>query len=60
MADGTDQIHTEPYEVEAAVAPGAEPVMGGPAPKLYTVGEMSTPCPGSPGCPTNVLTGLES
>lgn len=57
MADGTDQIHTEAFEAEAAAAPGAAPLMGGPAPKLYTVGEMSTPCPGSPGCPTNVLTG---
>jgi hypothetical protein len=60
MADGTDQIHTQPLEVEAAAEPGAEPVAGGAAPKLYTVGEMSSPCPGSPGCPTNVLTGTKS
>jgi hypothetical protein len=52
--DGTDQIHTETPE---GAAPGAKPLMGGNAPQLYTIGEQSAPCPGSPGCPSNVLTG---
>ncbi len=55
MRDGNDQIHEE--APEAVAAPGAKPLMGGPAPKLYIIGEQSSPCPGSPGCPSNVLSG---
>ncbi len=55
MADGTDQIHhpNEKSAVHANTATAGQPV-------VYTVGEMSTPCPGSPGCPTNALTGSKS
>jgi hypothetical protein len=51
--DGTDQIHEETPQAAA----GAEHLMAGTAMPLYTVGEQSAPCPGSPGCPSNVLTG---
>jgi hypothetical protein len=44
--DGTDQIH-EGYEADGV----------NPRPQLYTIGEQSSPCPGSPGCPSNVLSG---
>lgn len=58
MSDGSDQIHAEAFEAKAAApASGSEPAMSGTAPQVYTVGEQSAPCPGSPGCPQNVLTG---
>jgi len=57
MADGSDQIHSHEAPKEHAAVAGA---MGGPAPVKYAVGEMSSPCPGSPGCPNNILTGLKS
>ncbi len=47
MRDGTDQIHEEAYEADGAK----------PSPQYYTIGEQSAPCPGSPGCPSNVLSG---
>ena len=48
--DGTDQIHEVAHESANAI--GAKP-----SPQLYTIGEQSSPCPGSPGCPSNVLSG---
>jgi hypothetical protein len=57
MSDGNDQLHAKPMESEAIAAPAATPLMAVGAPAAYTVGEMSSPCPGSPGCPKNVLTG---
>jgi hypothetical protein len=50
MRDGTDQIHEEAHE--AATAPRVNP-----SPQFHTIGEQSSPCPGSPGCPSNVLSG---
>jgi len=53
MSDGSDQInerHHEHHEhhngTHAATTTGHI---------LYEVGDQSTPCPGSPGCPKNVL-----
>jgi hypothetical protein len=60
MSDGTDQIHAK-AKAPAEAAPGGAPrLMAATATPIYTVGEMSSPCPGSPGCPTNVLTGETS
>jgi hypothetical protein len=60
--DGNDQLSEKGLE-EAASAP-ASGLAAAAAPRLmalaanaYTVGEQSSPCPGSPGCPKNVLTG---
>jgi hypothetical protein len=58
MSDGSDQIGGKEYE--APVADATRNVLTAAQLKLYTVGEMSAPCPGSPGCPTNVLTGAKS
>jgi hypothetical protein len=57
--DGKDQIHEKELEANmAAPAPGAaSKIMGVTGQNKHTVGEMSNPCPGSPGCPQNVLTG---
>jgi hypothetical protein len=55
MSDGTDQIGGKEYE--APVGDATRNVLTAAQQKLYTVGEMSAPCPGSPGCPINVLTG---
>ncbi len=41
--DGTDQV-----PAAGSAAPANKPV-------LYTVGDQSAPCPGSPGCPTGLL-----
>jgi hypothetical protein len=49
-ADGSDQIH-ENMDTVAAEAP-----VGGVISADGT-GDQSMPCPGSPGCPKNVLTG---
>jgi len=60
MSDGTDQIEGHTKAHAPAAKEGAAPkLMAGTAPVVYTVGEMSSPCPGSPGCPTNVLTGAQ-
>jgi hypothetical protein len=64
VSDGNDQLSEKGLE-EAVTAPASESMTAAaPAPKLmavtapaYTVGEQSSPCPGSPGCPKNVLTG---
>jgi hypothetical protein len=55
MSDGTDQIGGKEYE--APVGDITKNVLTAAQMSLYTVGEMSQPCPGSAGCPTNVLTG---
>ncbi|HEY4323179.1 MAG TPA: hypothetical protein VGN20_04315 [Mucilaginibacter sp.] len=53
MSDGSDQLNVKhnavPEENKMMLASAA----------LHTVGEMSQPCPGSPGCPSNVLTGQQ-
>ena len=54
VSDGNDQLSEKGLE-EAVTAP-TPGLMAAGAPK-YTVGEQSSPCPGSPGCPKNVLTG---
>jgi hypothetical protein len=60
MSDGSDQIHEKPYEAATAAAPGGPVIKAAvTAARIYTIGEMSTPCPGSPGCPQNALTGQE-
>jgi hypothetical protein len=64
VSDGNDQLSEQDLE-EAVTAPAPELMTAAaPAPRLmavganaYTVGEQSSPCPGSPGCPKNVLTG---
>jgi hypothetical protein len=48
MSDGSDQITSKHPESNLVML--ASP---------FTVAEMSQPCPGSPGCPKNVLTGNE-
>jgi len=48
VSDGNDQINEEPHE-DAASATGV------PVQKIYEIGDQSTPCPGSPGCPHNKL-----
>lgn len=57
MSNGADQLHAEAFESDSVKAPSAEKAAVPVKPKVYTVGEMSAPCPGSPGCPTNALTG---
>lgn len=52
VSDGNDQIPEGPVEADAALAPVAG---GAPGHTLYEVGDQSTPCPGSPGCPHNRL-----
>ena len=51
VSDGNDQIQEDHYEEAAVVAPAA----GAPAHKIYEIGDQSSPCPGSPGCPHNKL-----
>jgi len=54
ISDGNDQLSEKgPEEVAAAPTPGLMAV----AAMANTIGEQSSPCPGSPGCPKNVLTG---
>jgi hypothetical protein len=48
VSDGNDQISEEPREDEALTASGTTP-------QIYEIGDQSTPCPGSPGCPHNKL-----
>ena len=52
-------------EPKIAAPPVGQPMMkaemmGVTAPVKYLVGEQSQPCPGSPGCPQNVLTGVSA
>ena len=54
VSDGNDQINEDHYDETAAPALAAAPA-GGPVYKVYEVGDQSTPCPGSPGCPHNKL-----
>ena len=64
VSDGNDQLSEKGLE-EAVTAPAPELMTAAlPAPRVmavganaYTIGEQSSPCPGSPGCPKNVLTG---
>ena len=51
MSDGSDQINERHHE-KHHVAPAAP---AAPVHKLYEVGDQSMPCPGSPGCPKNLL-----
>ena len=58
-ADGKDMIGDAP---EPAAAPAKTPLskdeMKAVAPaKKYMIAQQAMPCPGSPGCPTNDLTG---
>lgn len=56
VSDGNDQIPEEcPEEGAAAHELAAMPAAGAPAHKIYEVGDQSTPCPGSPNCPHNLL-----
>jgi hypothetical protein len=49
--DGEDQIHDKHQ-----AAPHADPAApAAPVHKLYEIGDQSTPCPGTPGCPKNLL-----
>jgi hypothetical protein len=61
MSDGNDQLDGKEHEAAAAKAPElmtvAAPLMAVAGSSSATVGDMSAPCPGSPGCPKNVLTG---
>lgn len=55
ISDGTDQISEKGHETPSP--PPAPGMMAAAGTYKYVVGEQSAPCPGSPGCPTNVLTG---
>ncbi|HEY2583424.1 MAG TPA: hypothetical protein VGI43_16550 [Mucilaginibacter sp.] len=46
MSDGSDQIAAKHFDTNMMTT--ASP---------YTVAQLSAPCPGSPGCPKNVLSG---
>jgi hypothetical protein len=51
VSDGNDQIQEDHYDNAAAAGPATE----APMLKLYEIGDQSSPCPGSPGCPHNKL-----
>jgi hypothetical protein len=51
VSDGNDQINEDHYEEATAEAPAT----GAPVHKIYEIGDQSSPCPGSPGCPHNKL-----
>jgi len=54
--DGNDQLNAKGAEA-TVVASGAMRAMAATAGGDYVVGDQSAPCPGSPGCPHNELTG---
>ena len=47
---GMDQVHHESHEKHTAA-----PATHAPVHRLYEVGDQSSPCPGSPGCPKGLL-----
>ncbi|HZY35842.1 MAG TPA: hypothetical protein VFE53_04295 [Mucilaginibacter sp.] len=56
VSDGNDQINEDHFETDAAApALAAGPATGAADYKIYEIGDQSSPCPGSPGCPHNKL-----
>ncbi|HEY8783844.1 MAG TPA: hypothetical protein VIM16_19600 [Mucilaginibacter sp.] len=58
MADGADQIGGKEHEAVPERMTAAEPLVATTDSTSTTIGDLSAPCPGSPGCPTNTLTGV--
>jgi len=55
-SDGSDQTNEEYCDDRGVAIKVAAPVGGSlPTHKMYEVGDQSSPCPGSPGCPKGIL-----